>query len=157
MPRTPDHGRGPWLLAAFALLVVVWSLHSPERAAVDAASCERVALVAGALVCDGALQVEDHCGTVHALRSGDTFDPARCEPPARMGADDLEALSVRIDPNLDDADALQSLPGVGPVLAGRIVEGRPYADADALLAVKGIGPRTLARISPRLTFSDPRP
>ncbi len=153
----PDHRRGPWLLAAFGLLVTAWGLRGPERFAARDPQCERVALVAGALVCDDALQVVDACGTTRVLRSGDVLDPAQCEAPTRMEPDDLAGLSVPVDPNRDDARALESLPGVGPVLATRIVEGRPYADATSLLEVKGIGPRTLARISPRLTFSDPPP
>lgn len=38
------------------------------------------------------------------------------------------------------------LPGVGPVLAGRIVEGRPYGSVDDLLNVSGIGPTTLEKL-----------
>ena len=157
MPRTRDGGRGPWLLAAFGLFVVAWGLRGPRREVVDAAPCTRVAFVGDALVCDDALRVVDACGTTHGLRSGDVLDPAACEPPSRMAASDLAGLAVPLDPNLDDAASLASLPGIGPVLAARIVEGRPYADLDALLEVKGIGPRTLERISPRLTISDPRP
>ena len=47
------------------------------------------------------------------------------------------------------ADSLDLLPGVGPVLAARIIETRTahgaYASWDDVLAVKGIGPRTVAR------------
>jgi competence protein ComEA len=49
-----------------------------------------------------------------------------------------------------------TLPGIGPVLAGRIVEDRtangPYRQAADLLRVKGIGPATLARLRPRLSL-----
>ena len=47
------------------------------------------------------------------------------------------------------ADSLDLLPGVGPVLAARIIETRAargaFASWDDVLAVKGIGPRTVAR------------
>lgn len=47
------------------------------------------------------------------------------------------------------AESLDLLPGVGPVLAARIVDARrargPFASWDDVLAVKGIGPRTVAR------------
>jgi len=43
-----------------------------------------------------------------------------------------------------------ALPGIGPVLARRIVEGRPYARVEDLLKVKGIGPATLERLRPYL-------
>lgn len=150
-------GRGPWLVAALGLLVTVLGLRGPRRSAVGTTRCARVAFVAGALVCDEALRVVDACGTTRELRSGDVLDPEQCTAPSRMEPDDLAGLAVPLDPNRDDARALESLPGIGPVLAARIVEGRPYADASALLEVKGVGPRTLERISPRLVFSDPRP
>ena len=47
------------------------------------------------------------------------------------------------------ADSLDLLPGVGPVLAGRIVAAReahgPFASWSDVRAVKGIGPRIIAR------------
>jgi len=54
---------------------------------------------------------------------------------------------------------LQALPGVGPVLAGRIVAARaadgPFAGPDDLDAVPGIGPRTLERLLPLVSFAAP--
>lgn len=54
--------------------------------------------------------------------------------------------------NSADAGALTALPGVGPVLAARIVAHReregPFASVDSLLSVPGIGPATLERIRP---------
>lgn len=55
-----------------------------------------------------------------------------------------------VDVNRASAAELDALPGIGPVLAARIVERRtsagPFRTADDLLAVPGIGPRTLERI-----------
>jgi competence protein ComEA len=45
-------------------------------------------------------------------------------------------------------EELEALPGIGPTLARRIVEGRPYGTVEDLLKVKGIGPSTLERIRP---------
>ena len=57
---------------------------------------------------------------------------------------------VRISVNRATEAELQSLPGVGPVLAGRIVAHRetagPYAEVEDLLAVPGIGERMLASL-----------
>lgn len=54
------------------------------------------------------------------------------------------------------AAELQRLPGVGPVLAGRILEHRrthgPFRDLADLRRVKGIGARTAARLSGRIRF-----
>ena len=57
-----------------------------------------------------------------------------------------------IDLNSADIETLTTLPGVGPVLAARIVEYReshgPFPAVDSLGAVSGIGPATLARLRP---------
>jgi competence protein ComEA len=61
-----------------------------------------------------------------------------------------------IDLNSADLATLMRLPGVGPVLAGRILEDRkqagPYAKPEDLLRVKGIGPAKLAKLRPHLAF-----
>ena len=43
---------------------------------------------------------------------------------------------------------LQTLKGIGPVLAARIIAGRPYKTINDLLKVKGIGPKRLEKIRP---------
>lgn len=61
-----------------------------------------------------------------------------------------------IDPNSASRDELMLLPGIGEVLATRIVEGRsegPYAAGNDLLRVKGISPKTLESIAPSLRFT----
>ncbi len=54
---------------------------------------------------------------------------------------------------------LQSLPGIGPALAKRIIEGRPYATVNELTRVRGIGPMVLERIRDSVTVepSDSKP
>ncbi len=54
----------------------------------------------------------------------------------------------RVSLNAATPDELDSLPGVGPVIATRIVALRPYASVDDLLAVPGIGPKLLERLRP---------
>ena len=55
-----------------------------------------------------------------------------------------------VDVNTVGAGELQALPGIGPVLADRIVAWRtdngPFSDVDALREVPGIGPAVLAQI-----------
>ncbi len=46
---------------------------------------------------------------------------------------------------------LDTLPGIGPALAKRIVAARPLANVDALAGIPGIGPATLARLRPLVT------
>lgn len=54
--------------------------------------------------------------------------------------------------NRSYTEELMTIPGVGPTLAGRIVEYRelhgPYRKISDLLAVAGIGPKSLERIRP---------
>lgn len=65
--------------------------------------------------------------------------------PGRMVAG---GSSQRMSLNAATPQELEALPGVGPVIAARIVEHRPYASLDDLLAVPGIGPKMLERLSP---------
>jgi competence protein ComEA len=60
-----------------------------------------------------------------------------------------------VDLNTADALALESLPGVGPSLAARIVVDRqangPYRSIDALDRVAGVGPATVERLRGQAT------
>lgn len=62
----------------------------------------------------------------------------------------------RIDPNRASAPELERLPGIGPALAGRIVEDRDrrgaFSSPEALLRVPGIGHKILGRIRAYLSF-----
>ncbi|MEM9457599.1 MAG: helix-hairpin-helix domain-containing protein [Myxococcota bacterium] len=108
---------------------------------------------------------------VEPIAAGDVFETAqlcahRAHPGvwsdgrrrgrSRMSPSDLAALNQPVNINRASVSELTSLPRVGPVLARRIVEGRPYADPDALLRVRGIGPATLRRVRARVTV-EPSP
>lgn len=51
-----------------------------------------------------------------------------------------------LDLNTASNKELQSIKGIGPVLAERIIAGRPYGTVDDLLKVKGISPKKLENI-----------
>ena len=57
--------------------------------------------------------------------------------------------------NLATDSQLQTIPGIGPVLAGRIVEYRavygPFSSVEELVNVKGIGEKTLEKMRPYIT------
>jgi len=74
-------------------------------------------------------------------------------PPSRSGPIDLDRAS---------AEELESLPGIGPTLAARIIADRtthgPFGSLSELQRVKGIGPALSKRLTPHVTFSGtPRP
>lgn len=52
----------------------------------------------------------------------------------------------KLDVNAASSSELLAISGIGPVLARRIIEGRPYQTADDLAKVKGIGPKKYAQI-----------
>lgn len=56
-----------------------------------------------------------------------------------------------IDINTASQSELESLPGIGPVYAGRIIEGRPYRSISDIMRVKGIGNKTFAKFKGQIT------
>lgn len=65
------------------------------------------------------------------------------------------AADGRVNLNTADETALDTLPGVGPAIAGRIIEWREsngrFASVDDLLSVSGIGPKMLESIRDLVT------
>jgi competence ComEA-like helix-hairpin-helix protein len=51
-----------------------------------------------------------------------------------------------VDINTSSFEELQSIVGVGPVIAQRIIENRPFSSLNDLLKVKGVGEKTLQKI-----------
>ena len=58
---------------------------------------------------------------------------------------------ARINVNTATLAELEALPGIGPVIARRIIEGRPYRSVDDLDRIKGIGKKRLEEIRPLVT------
>ncbi len=80
--------------------------------------------------------------------------PARAPPvavresPRSTREQDRQGL---IDINTATEDQLRTLPGIGPTLARRIVEGRPYRAVDDLSALPEIGKKRIEHIRPFVT------
>lgn len=60
--------------------------------------------------------------------------------------DYLGPITNGVDVNTASLAQLDTLTGIGPVYAQRIIDGRPYSSVDDLLRVSGIGPVTLQKI-----------
>jgi competence ComEA-like helix-hairpin-helix protein len=65
------------------------------------------------------------------------------------------AAAGTIDLNTATTSELQSISGVGPVLAGKIMAGRPYKRVDDLQRVSGVGPKLFEKIRPYVTVNPP--
>ena len=92
------------------------------------------------------------------------LDSQRATGPAALTADAAEqrsrrSASVKLDLNMATEQEIESLPGIGPVLAGRIVEYRQSRGAfhtvDQLRHVKGIGKKKFDRIRMLVNVSTP--
>ena len=76
----------------------------------------------------------------------------------RDDAGPQEPQSGPLNINTATAAQLETLDGIGPVLAQRIVEYRetngPFASVEGLLEVKGLGPGILEAIRPQITAEE---
>jgi len=72
------------------------------------------------------------------------------DPVRVVDGPDARALrdGERLDLNRATEAELELLPRIGPAMARRIVEARPFASVDELVRVRGIGARTLERLRP---------
>ncbi|MGH8094920.1 MAG: helix-hairpin-helix domain-containing protein [Chthoniobacterales bacterium] len=56
--------------------------------------------------------------------------------------------AANLDVNTATSEALQDIPGIGPVLAARIIAARPFKSADQLRSVKGIKTKNYRKLRP---------
>ncbi|PCC67446.1 Helix-hairpin-helix motif-containing protein [Nannocystis exedens] len=151
------------LVAALVVALAAW-LRPTAPALLVRTACDFAVEVDGVLRCDDEAprDVAALCGagsSSAALMHGDavTRDSLCAATSPRPGTDgwsrmrgeDLAALAIPVDLNHASASELESLPGIGPELARRIIEGRPYATVDDLQRVRGIGPARLTAVRPR--------
>lgn len=89
-----------------------------------------------------------------------TYQAVRPAPPSARVAQQIADVrdGGRVNVNAADAQTLQLLPGVGPVVSARVIADReangPYPTLEAMTRVSGIGPRTIERIT-ALAFAGP--
>jgi len=96
-----------------------------------------------------------------ALASGSLVEvtPAGEYRLGSMSGERLLSLGLAVDVNTATAKDLEALPGLGPVLAQRVVQHRqthgPFQAPQDLLEVPGIGEQNLARLRPYLVVLSP--
>jgi competence protein ComEA len=113
----------------------------------------RVAMLLVGLLALGALTDRLGGRLASPAPRADSIDVAQPSPaPILPAGGRAEATPEPVDLNRASARELDALPGVGPVLAARIIEHRSRHGAfraiEDLRAVRGIGPRLFARLEP---------
>ena len=83
-------------------------------------------------------------------------EPTQASTAASVETTGAEEVSFPLDINQGDSEALQALPGIGEVLAGRIIayrdENGPFSSPDQLMSVEGIGEKRLEAILDYITI-----
>jgi DNA uptake protein ComE-like DNA-binding protein len=80
-----------------------------------------------------------------SLRVSDTASPA-ASPPSTSKNERL--FPAKFDINIATEKELRLIPGIGPVMARRIIDARPFRSADDLKKVNGIGDKKYAEVRP---------
>lgn len=106
-------------------------------------------LIAALLVLTGAARWLERPRPV--LEDVPALDLAAMEAASRRD-EDAASPAGPVDVNTASPAELDRLPGVGPALAQRIVDGRPYASLEDLGRVSGVGMAMLERLAPRVTL-----
>ncbi len=93
-------------------------------------------------------------GTIWLYARSGQSEPVTAGPAVLAG----QSASAVLDINAAGAGALEELPGIGPVLAERIVTARgengPFDGPEALMQVPGVGPSLWEDIAPFVYFGE---
>jgi competence protein ComEA len=88
------------------------------------------------------------------LQDGEKVQVPDRDDPSSAGVAEpggSQASGALVDLNNATSEQLDTLPGVGPATAAKIIGGRPYASIDDLTAKKVVGAATLAKIRDLVT------
>jgi competence ComEA-like helix-hairpin-helix protein len=149
---TSNEKKALWFLATVALSgsgVQLWRARTPDSSVPESAALQR--------------QI-GRVDSVRALRHTRNTKSRKAEPlkvdSATSPAGGVSPQPAPIDLDYASTDQIESLPGIGPALARRIVAHRDsagaFAELSALCEVRGIGPALVERLRPLVTFTGPR-
>lgn len=156
-----------WLLALLCLALSAWNVAprlQVRQVAITTEQPEVVVSISGAVRMPGAYTLPwgSRLEDVITAAGGITEE---AEPSLLNLAMPLDASSAvfvpyrmtdqgqtRISVNSASQSQLETLPGIGPALAQRIIAARPFNRLEDLIHVSGIGPTILERILPFITL-----
>jgi len=138
-----------------ALPLLEWLTPAERRGA----SVLVVILLAGALHDVWSIWTDRRPSRARAVVADSTPAPTESRPVLDTAATTTPPTprDLLVDLNRAETLELESLPGIGPVLARRILEQRRrvgiFHRVEDLLAVRGVGPRLFSRLQPLVTVS----
>lgn len=139
-------------MLAMTMGVVFWIGWQAPQASLKAAGSEASPLVDAPNETERKEAVQEKAHPVSAI-------PSIIKQPARVDAKDRTRQRGSLDLNRASAEDLESLPGIGAVLAQRVIEYRKSAGGfrtvDDLRQVKGIGAKKFDRVRALVVVSTP--
>jgi competence protein ComEA len=156
-----------WGLVAVCLCLTAFNVLprlQPNKSVLERSQPTITVSVAGEVNTPGTYTLPWGATTQDAIRSAGGFSEAAASTLVNLAepldtgeqvfvpALTTETGTERVSVNSAPAALLDTLPGVGPATAQRIIEGRPYSSLEQLLNVKGIGEKTLEKLRPFVTL-----
>jgi competence ComEA-like helix-hairpin-helix protein len=151
-----------WLLGEPVALTVRHPLLAGERVDINQASASDLQVIAGLgpATAEAIVLWRDdrgpfyEVGDLRRVRGVGSATVAKFDDLLTVGDIGPRPPPVPVDLNRASVNQLDGLPGIGPVLAQRIVEHRtetgPFDTVEDLIFVHGIGPATLGRLRERI-------
>ena len=120
---------------------------TPDGLTTDAAEAQMDDLELGAAIARRGIWAKTDAQRLVSLREAQRVEERQLQEA--FG----QSLGEPLDPNTATVDQIMLLPGIGEVLAERIVEGRPYKSLDDLRRVPGIGEKVFAGLKDSLQIA----